>query len=63
MKALLVGINAKYIHPCLAIYQLKKNTSYDVDILEFTIKEPNNTIIDTILNHINQEKINLPSNS
>lgn len=58
MKALLVGINAKYIHPCLAIYQLKKNTSYDVDILEFTIKEPNNTIIDTIINHINQEKIN-----
>lgn len=59
MKALLVGINAKYIHPCLAIYQLKKNTSYDVDILEFTIKEPNSTIIDTILNHINQEKINI----
>lgn len=59
MKALLVGINAKYIHPCLAIYQLKKNTSYDVDILEFTIKEPNNTIIDTIINHINQEKINI----
>ncbi len=59
MKALLVGINAKYIHPCLAIYQLKKNTSYDVDIFEFTIKEPNSTIIDTILNHINQEKINI----
>lgn len=59
MKALLVGINAKYIHPCLAIYQLKKNTSYDVDILEFTIKEPNSTIIDTIINHINQEKINI----
>lgn len=59
MKALLVGINAKYIHPCLAIYQLKKNTSYDVDILEFTIKEPNSTIIDTIINHINQEKISI----
>ena len=39
MKSLLIGINAKYIHPNLAIRLLKKNTSYDVDIKEFTIKD------------------------
>ena len=37
MKSLLIGINAKYIHPNLAIRLLKMNTSYDVDIKEFTI--------------------------
>ena len=38
MKSLLIGINAKYIHPNLAIRLLKKNTTYDVDIKEFNIK-------------------------
>ena len=59
MKSLLIGINAKYIHPCLAIYQLKKNTTYECDILEFTIKESNSSIIDKIISHINSTKINL----
>lgn len=59
MKSLLIGINAKYIHPCLAIYQLKKNTTYDCDILEFTIKETNISIIDKIESHINNTKIDL----
>ena len=45
METILVGINAKYIHPNLAIRLLKKNTSYDVDIKEFTIKDDNQTII------------------
>ena len=38
MKALLIGINTKYIHPAISLYQLKANTSYDVDIMEFIIK-------------------------
>lgn len=49
MKTLLIGINAKYIHPNLAIRLLKKNTRYDVDIKEFTIKENIKDIIDYIL--------------
>ncbi|MBQ8293215.1 MAG: DUF4080 domain-containing protein [Bacilli bacterium] len=39
MKTLLIGINSKYIHPALAIYQLAKNTTYDVTTKEFTIKD------------------------
>ena len=38
MKTILVGINAKYIHPNLAIRLLKANTLYDVDLKEFNIK-------------------------
>ena len=48
MKVALVGINAKYIHPNLAIRLLKKNTAYPTDILEFTIKDE----IDSIYNKI-----------
>ena len=39
MKSLLIGINSKYIHPNIAIRLLKANTSYDVDIIEFNIKD------------------------
>ena len=46
MKALLIGINAKYIHPNLAIRLLKKNTTYECDIKE-------NIIINDYLNIIN----------
>lgn len=49
MKTLLVGINAKYIHPNLAIRLLKKNASMPVDIIEFTIKDKKDTIINYIL--------------
>ena len=49
MKIALIGINAKYIHPNLAIRLLKKNTSYNTDILEYTIKDSINKIIDDIL--------------
>lgn len=48
MKTLLIGINAKYIHPNLAIRLLKKNTQYETDIIEFTIKDSINSIIDYI---------------
>lgn len=51
MKTLLIGINAKYIHPNLAIRLLKKNTKYDTDIKEFTIKESISDIIDYIISN------------
>lgn len=50
MKTVLVGINSKYIHPNLAIRYLKANTSYPVDILEFTIKDSIERIIKTCQN-------------
>lgn len=48
MKTVLIGINAKYIHPALAIYQLAKNTTYDVITKEFTIKDEVNKIFNYI---------------
>jgi len=48
MKKLLVGINAKFIHPNMAIRLLAANTSYHVDLFEFTIKNSKETIIDFI---------------
>ncbi len=51
MKTLLIGVNAKYIHPNLAIRLLKKNTSYDVDIKEFNIKDNYLDIANYILNN------------
>jgi radical SAM superfamily enzyme YgiQ (UPF0313 family) len=50
MKTVLIGINSKYIHPSLAIYQLAKNTTYDVTTKEFTIKDSVNNIFEYILN-------------
>lgn len=49
MKALLIGINSKYIHPSLALYQLKKNTKYDCQILELTIKDSISRITEWVL--------------
>ena len=48
MKTLLIGINAKYIHPNLAIRLLKKNTTYPCDIIEFTIKDNYKNVVDYI---------------
>ncbi|NLG82992.1 MAG: cobalamin B12-binding domain-containing protein [Bacilli bacterium] len=50
MKTILVGINAKYIHPNLAIRYLYAYTkdSHDVDFLELTIKESITEIINRI---------------
>ena len=39
MKILLVGINAKYIHTNNAIRLLKANSDFDIDLIEFTIKD------------------------
>lgn len=49
MKTLLIGINSKYIHPNIAIRLLKANTKYDVDIIEFNIKDDINKIYDYII--------------
>ncbi len=46
MKYLLIGINSKYIHPALSLYQLKANTSYDCVVKEFTIKDQLDHILD-----------------
>lgn len=51
MKILLIGINAKYIHPNLAIRLLKKNTTYDCDLIEFTIKDSISHIVEYIIDN------------
>lgn len=50
MKIVLVGINSKYIHPNLAIRYLKANSSYPVNLLEYTIKDHPDTMISDIVN-------------
>ncbi len=49
MKVLFAAVNAKYIHTNLAIRLLKKNTSYETDIIEFTIKDEVDKVVDYIL--------------
>ena len=49
MKTLLIGINSKYIHPTLSIYQLAYNTTYPVTLKEFTIKDINHRTVLTNL--------------
>ena len=51
MKTLLIGINSKYIHPNIAIRLLKANTIYDVDIMEFNIKDNINKIYNYIIDN------------
>ena len=50
MKALLIGINTKYIHPSISLYQLKANTSYECDICEYIIKDSVEYIVSDISN-------------
>ena len=54
MKTLLVGINSKYIHTCLAIWYLKANIqgNDNTTVREFTI----NDLQDNILSEIYREK-------
>lgn len=49
MKVLLVGINASYVHTCLAIRSIKnyveffakkENQDFFIDFIEFTINQP-----------------------
>lgn len=55
MKTLLIGINSKYIHPTLSIYQLAYNTTYPVTLKEFTIKDS----VTKIVSYINNENPDL----
>lgn len=61
MKTLLIGVNAKYIHPSVSLYQLKANTTYESTILEFTIKQPIENMVTTIYNHLKDQEIKLIS--
>ena len=51
MKILLVGVNAKYIHSCPAVYSLRASCSHPemVDIAEFTINDRYQDILAGIL--------------
>ncbi|MDY0023864.1 MAG: radical SAM protein [Candidatus Izemoplasmatales bacterium] len=50
MKVVLVGINSKFIHPNMAIRYLKANCSFPVDLMEFTIKDDIDFILEKIIN-------------
>lgn len=56
MKALLIGINTKYIHPSISLYQLKANTSYECDICEYIIKDSAQYIVSDISNKLTNTK-------
>lgn len=55
MKTLIVGINSKYIHSNIGIRYLKANTSFEVDVIDFTIKDD----IQKIINYIKLNKYEL----
>lgn len=59
MQSLLIGINAKYIHPAMAIYQLQKNTTMPCMVQEYTIKEKNIDIYQDIQKLIESHQIDL----
>ena len=48
MKIVLVSINAKYIHTNNAVRLLKANSDFDMEIMEFTIKDNISDIVDKI---------------
>lgn len=50
MKIALISINAKYIHTNNAVRLLKANSDFDIDILEYTIKDDITGIIETLNN-------------
>lgn len=50
MKILLIGLNSKYIHPSMGIFQIIANSKYDINYKEFTIKDQNINIINFIKN-------------
>ena len=50
MKVILLSINAKYIHTNNAVRLLKANTDFLVDIMEYTIKDDIEKIVNDIEN-------------
>lgn len=55
MKTLLIGINSKYIHPAMGIYQIYANSKFSVSYCEFTVKDK----IQSIIDFINKENYDL----
>ena len=49
MKAYLVAINSKYIHPAMGVFSLVCNSNHPVIYDEFTIKDKKEKIINSIL--------------
>ena len=49
MKTLILGINSKYIHPAMGAHQIMVNSEYEIELLEFTIKDQLDIIIKSIL--------------
>lgn len=50
MKTLLIAINSKYIHPAIGVHQIYTNAESEVSYYEFTIKDHNQTIMNSIKN-------------
>lgn len=55
MKTLLIGINSKYIHPAMGVFQIYTNSNTPCSYKEFTIKDN----IETILNFIKNETFDI----
>jgi len=55
MKTLLIGINAKYIHPSMGIFQIVSNSKTETSHCEFNIKDKNESIIE----YINSKEFNI----
>ncbi len=55
MESLLIGINSKYIHPAMGIFQIYTNCNYRCSYKEFTIKDD----IDNIINYIENENFDI----
>ena len=49
MKAYLIGINSKYIHPAMGVFSLVSNSNHPIIYSEFTIKDTVDKIIKSIL--------------
>jgi len=50
MKTLLIGINSKYIHPAMGVFQIYANSTTPCEYKEFTIKDDLKSILDYINN-------------
>ena len=48
MKTLLIGVNSKYIHPAMGVFQIYTNSLTPCEYKEFTIKDDINSILDFI---------------
>ena len=49
MKAYLIGINSKYIHPAMGVFSIVSNSNHPVIYKEFTIKDSIDKVIKSII--------------